>query len=34
LPRLANDELHLNWVPKPGDMKQIGALAERIRARL
>ena len=34
LPRKTGDELKLNWGLKPGDMKAIGALAERIRAYL
>ena len=34
LPRFDNDELKLNWGLEPGDMEAIGALAERIRAKL
>jgi len=34
LPRSEGDELKLNWGPKPGDMDAIGAVAERIRAKL
>jgi histidine triad (HIT) family protein len=34
LPRAVGDELKMNWGLKPGDMQAIGALAERIRARL
>lgn len=32
LPRQMDDALALNWGIKPGDMKAIGALAERIRS--
>lgn len=31
MPRRIGDELKMNWGLKPGDMKAIGALAERIR---
>lgn len=34
LPRKNGDELKLNWGLEPGDMDAIGALAEKIRARL
>jgi histidine triad (HIT) family protein len=34
LPRSEGDDLKLNWGPKPGDMDAIGAVAERIRAKL
>lgn len=34
LPRTRGDELKLNWGLRPGDMDTIGALAERIRAKL
>lgn len=34
LPRRDGDGLPMNWTPTPGDMDAIGALAERIRARL
>lgn len=34
LPRRIDDGLHLNWIPKQGDMKKIGELAARIRARI
>lgn len=34
LPRREGDELKLNWGLKPGDMDAIGALAERVRAKL
>ena len=34
LPRVEGDELKLNWGLRPGDMDAIGALAERIRAKL
>jgi len=34
LPRRNGDELKLNWGIVPGDMQAIGALAERIGARL
>ncbi|HKS90150.1 MAG TPA: HIT family protein [Stellaceae bacterium] len=31
LPRWSGDRLLVNWTPKPGDMAQIAAIAERIR---
>lgn len=34
LPRHDGDGLALNWGLRPGDMNEIGALAERIRANL
>lgn len=34
LPRVSGDALLLNWALQPGDPDEIGALAERIRARL
>lgn len=34
LPRRDQDELKLNWGPKPGDMEAIRQLAERIKANL
>ncbi|MCW5731875.1 MAG: HIT family protein [Alphaproteobacteria bacterium] len=34
VPRRMNDGASLNWTPRPGDMKAIGQLAERIRARI
>ena len=34
LPRVLDDNLSLNWPVNAGDMSAIGALAERIRARL
>jgi histidine triad (HIT) family protein len=34
LPRHLGDELPVNWSLKPGDMAQIAAVAERIRALL
>jgi histidine triad (HIT) family protein len=34
LPRKAGDDLALNWGLEPGDMDEIGALAERIRTAL
>ncbi len=34
LPRQLDDELSLNWGLRPGDMEAIGALAERIRAKI
>lgn len=34
LPRRDQDDLKLNWGPKPGDMEAIGQLAERIKANL
>ena len=34
LPRRLGDNLLVNWTPKPGDMGQIGDVAERIRKRL
>ncbi len=34
LPRRLNDGASLNWGLKPGDMKAIGALAERIKANV
>ena len=33
-PRRHGDEAMLNWGQRPGDMKKIGALAERIRGAL
>jgi len=34
LPRRNGDGLLMNWQPKPGDLAQITAIAERIRAEL
>ena len=34
LPRRLGDELKLNWGIRPGDMKAIGELAERIKANV
>ena len=34
LPRRLGDNLLVNWTPKSGDMAQIAAVAERIRAHL
>jgi histidine triad (HIT) family protein len=34
LPRRLGDGLLVNWQPQPGDMTQIAAIAERIRALL
>ena len=34
LPRRMNDGLAVNWTPKPGDLKHIAEIAERIRAQL
>ncbi|MFQ5953927.1 MAG: HIT family protein [Kiloniellales bacterium] len=34
LPRRQGDDLPLNWELRPGNMEEIGALADRIRARL
>lgn len=34
LPRAQGDELKLNWGLRPGDMDAIGAVADRIRAKL
>lgn len=34
LPRRMNDGLAVNWTPKPGDLKHIAEIAERIRAKL
>ena len=34
LPRHLGDGLLVNWTPKPGDMTNIAAVAERIRAHL
>lgn len=34
LPRRLNDGASLNWGLRPGDMKAISALAERIRAKM
>lgn len=34
IPRAAGDGLAMNWQPVPGDMAAIGALAERIRAKI
>jgi histidine triad (HIT) family protein len=34
LPRKQGDDLKLNWGAKPGDPKTIGAIAEKIRAKL
>ena len=34
VPRALGDELKLNWPLKPGDMKEIGALAEKIKAAI
>ncbi len=34
MPRRANDGLILNWEPKPGDMKEIEAVYQRLKAAL
>ncbi len=34
LPRRHGDELKINWGPRPGDLEEIKAVYERIRARL
>ena len=34
LPRRLDDGLLVNWTPRPGDMAQIAAIAERIRSFL
>jgi len=34
LPRRIGDDLKMNWGLRPGDMKAISALAERIRAKV
>lgn len=34
LPRRTDDKLMMNWPLAPGDMEAIGALAEKLRARL
>ena len=34
LPRRRGDELYLNWGLQPGDMDEIAALADRIKANL
>ncbi len=34
MPRRANDGLILNWQPKPGDMKEIEAVYQRLKAAL
>ncbi len=34
LPRRHNDQLKVNWTPKPGDRTRIAAMAESIRAAL
>ncbi len=34
LPRRNGDELKINWGPRPGDLEEIKAVYERIRARL
>jgi len=34
LPRRRDDGLSINWVPKPGDLKRIAEVAERIRKAL
>ncbi len=34
LPRAVGDELKMNWSIRPGDMKAIGELAERIKANV
>jgi len=34
VPRIAGDELKMNWGIRPGDMDAIGALADRIRGNL
>ncbi len=34
MPRRAGDAVSLNWIPKPGDMKEIEALARRLKAAL
>src|SRR5215472_17686628 len=34
LPRRRDDELKMNWTPKPGDSAHIAKIAERIRAVL
>ncbi len=34
LPRQADDNVPMNWNPQPGDMDEIGRVAEQIRAQL
>ena len=34
LPRRTNDNLLVNWSPKPGDMARLKEIAERIRAKM
>jgi histidine triad (HIT) family protein len=34
MPRRAGDAVALNWEPKPGDMKEIEALCQRLKAAL
>ena len=34
IPRVQDDELRMNWPPKPGDMAELAKLAERLRAAL
>jgi histidine triad (HIT) family protein len=34
MPRRAGDAVSLNWEPKPGDMKEIGAIYKRLKAAL
>ncbi|MBS0537437.1 MAG: HIT family protein [Proteobacteria bacterium] len=34
MPRRAGDAVSLNWEPKPGDMKEIGDIAARLKAAL
>jgi histidine triad (HIT) family protein len=34
MPRRAGDAVALNWEPKPGDMKEIEALAKRLKSAL
>jgi histidine triad (HIT) family protein len=34
LPRRRDDDLKMNWTPKPGDSAQIGRIAERIRSAI
>jgi histidine triad (HIT) family protein len=34
MPRRAGDAVSLNWVPKPGDMKEIEAVFQKLKAAL
>ncbi len=34
LPRKDGDRVPLNWIPRPGDMTEIGAMAQRIKGNL